>query len=135
MPTPSPSRPLRSVIAARQAEHDAHARETRPADTHAATGTRPATVGRNAFPGFSFDGRGINGRDSFRSRLATLTEAGHAERIGPVLAAAPELLDLIRALMGNRRQLDGEAAFLVLPECEARANALLARLAANPPTY
>lgn len=34
---------------------------------------------------YSFDGHGINGPDEYRTRLLTLTEAGHAAGIGPIL--------------------------------------------------
>lgn len=45
-----------------------------------------------AFPSFNFDGCGINGRDQYRERLATLTKEGHRLQVGPLFAAAPELL-------------------------------------------
>lgn len=47
---------------------------------------------------FSFDGRGISGTDKYRSRLATLTEAGHAAKVGPLFAAAPDMLAALQAL-------------------------------------
>lgn len=51
----------------------------------------------------SFDGKGINGGDEYMSRIATFTEHGHSLNIGPLLAAAPELLD---ALDGVLRMLE-----------------------------
>lgn len=52
----------------------------------------------NIHKDFSFDGFGINGRDEHRSRLATLTTEGHAEGVGPLLAAAPEMLAALEEL-------------------------------------
>lgn len=50
----------------------------------------------------TFDGFGINGGDEYMSRIATFTEHGHSLKIGPLLAAAPELLEacgeLVRCL-------------------------------------
>lgn len=42
--------------------------------------------------GYSFDGRGINGDDKYKSRLATLTDEGHKRNVGALLACAPDLL-------------------------------------------
>lgn len=44
---------------------------------------------------WNFDGFGVNGGDEFGSRIATLTEYGHQIKAGPVLAAAPELLEAL----------------------------------------
>lgn len=42
---------------------------------------------------WNFDGKGINGGDEYRSRIATLTEHGHSiDNAGELLAAAPDLL-------------------------------------------
>ena len=51
------------------------------------------------FPDFSFDGFGINGADQYRSRLATLTPAGQAAKVGPLFGAAPDLHDALSALL------------------------------------
>ena len=40
----------------------------------------------------SFDGKGINGPDEYRSRLATFANDAAAQQYGPVFAAAPDLL-------------------------------------------
>jgi hypothetical protein len=60
---------------------------------------------------FSFDGFGVNGADQYKSRLATLTDAGHAAGVGPLLAAAPDLkkalesaLETIKALTDDYDQ-------------------------------
>lgn len=42
-------------------------------------------------------------------------------------AANAELAGALQAVLANRHQLEGEAMFLVLPECEEHARALLAR--------
>ena len=43
----------------------------------------------------SFDGFGVNGSDEYKSRLATLTPEGKRLNVGPLLAAAPDLLAAI----------------------------------------
>ncbi len=48
---------------------------------------------------YSFDGKGINGADEYRSRLATLTDEGHKQKIGPLFAASPEILEALEALV------------------------------------
>lgn len=53
----------------------------------------------------SFDGFGINGPDEYKSRLATLTPAGQALNVGPLLAAAPELLEACKEAL---RQLNAD---------------------------
>lgn len=80
------------------------------------------------FPDFSFDGCGINGKDEFRTRLATLTEAGKAQGVGPLFASADKLLAALRALRNccelNTDELDPEtlpairAADIALAEAE-----------------
>lgn len=50
-------------------------------------------------PHLSFDGFGINGRDKFRTRLATLRDSAEAQALGPVFAAAPDLLDFAREIL------------------------------------
>ena len=50
----------------------------------------------------TFDGVGINGNDVYRSRLATLTEEGTRLNIGPLLAAAPEMLEALKAILALR---------------------------------
>lgn len=59
---------------------------------------------RSSFtPGpLSFDGFGINGGDEFKSRIATFVRAGLAKEedkkyYGHLFAAAPELLEALRA--------------------------------------
>ena len=49
-------------------------------------------------PIFSFDGKGINGPDEYRSRLATLTPSATPEQ-GRLMAAAPELLEALEAMV------------------------------------
>jgi len=48
---------------------------------------------------YTFDGHGINGADEYKSRLATLTNEGHAKNIGKLFAAAPELMEALEALL------------------------------------
>lgn len=71
----------------------------------------------NKFNNFTFDGFGVNGADEYRSRLATLTEAGHAAKVGPMFAAAPELMAELKRT--------GELA-LELMERAARIDRMLA---------
>ncbi len=49
------------------------------------------------FDDFTFDGFGINGRDEYRTRLATLTETGQREKVGPLFAASPDLREALEA--------------------------------------
>jgi len=81
------------------------------------------TTKPNAFPGFSFDGHGINGQDEFRSRLATLTEIGKAAKVGSMLAAAPSLyeaaalLEAAELAHANCDECDGEGVPELCGEC------------------
>ncbi len=43
-------------------------------------------------PELSYDGKGINGPDEYRARIATFDNAQAAKAYGPLFAAAPELL-------------------------------------------
>lgn len=59
-------------------------------------------------PLLSFDGKGINGPDEYRTRLATFTPAalvsGDSEKWGRLMAAAPEMLAVLedcRAMLRN----------------------------------
>ncbi len=45
---------------------------------------------QDKFDTYSYDGHGINGRDEYRTRLLTLTDAGKEAGIGPTVA---KLLD------------------------------------------
>ena len=47
----------------------------------------------------SFDGKGINGPDEYRSRLATFTNDDAADTFGPLFAAAPNLLAALEAIV------------------------------------
>jgi hypothetical protein len=55
----------------------------------------------NHFPSLSFDGCGINGRDEYRSRIATFADRGGpiAKEYGPLFAAAPELLEDLKGIV------------------------------------
>ena len=46
----------------------------------------------------TFDGKGINGPDEYRSRVAAFANAAAAEEYGALFAAAPELLSALTAL-------------------------------------
>lgn len=50
-------------------------------------------------PELSFDGKGINGPDEHRTRVATFTGADAAKKYGPLFAIAPELLDAARDML------------------------------------
>ncbi len=50
--------------------------------------------------GLVFDGIGVNGCDMYRSRIATVTASYRDCGLGPVFAAAPELLDALQRLLG-----------------------------------
>lgn len=43
----------------------------------------------------SYDGKGINGPDEHRSRIATFANAEAAEKYGKLFESAPELLDAL----------------------------------------
>ena len=47
----------------------------------------------------SYDGKGINGPDEHRSRVATFANAEAAEKYGRLFEAAPELLESLEALL------------------------------------
>jgi hypothetical protein len=49
----------------------------------------------------SFDGKGINGPDAHRSRVATFTSEEAAHTYGALFAAAPELLEALAALLDS----------------------------------
>lgn len=51
-------------------------------------------------PTLTFDGCGINGPDEYRSRLATFTSREEGKRWGPLLAAAPEMLEALESCLG-----------------------------------
>lgn len=51
-------------------------------------------------PQLSFDGKGINGPDEFRSRIATFTSEELASVYGPQFAAAPQVLRVLVAVLG-----------------------------------
>lgn len=50
-------------------------------------------------PTLSYDGRGINGPDEYRTRLATFTSREQADKWGPLFAAAPDLLEALRYIV------------------------------------
>ena len=53
------------------------------------------------FKSLSYDGFGINGRDEYRTRLATFAKGLSEEQrreFGPLFAAAPELLAALKAM-------------------------------------
>lgn len=51
--------------------------------------------------GLNWDGCGVNDSDEYRSRIATFTEHGRKNRpeLGPVFAAAPELLEALETIL------------------------------------
>lgn len=64
--------------------------------------------------GFSFDGHGINDADKYARRLATFTdyakEDGTAARLGPMFAAAPDMLAALHTICqpGNLGDMQGD---------------------------
>ena len=57
----------------------------------------------NTRPMLTFDGKGINGPDEYRSRVATLTEYGHSlGNVGPLLAGAPLMWNLLQDIADGR---------------------------------
>lgn len=54
------------------------------------------TYPQTAHPSLSFDGRGINDRSEYRERLATLTEEGHRQGVGPLFAASQDMLEALK---------------------------------------
>lgn len=58
----------------------------------------------------SFDGCGINGRDEYRSRLCTFTEARgkDAYAYGPMFAAAPEMLEALKESLALLEYMAGD---------------------------
>jgi len=98
-------------------------------EERAAYGDRTAPAKRT---GYSFDGCGINGCDEYGSRLATLTDAGHAAKVGELFAAAPELLAALSLIVSKAYMPQGanpaHEDYHVHPNLIADAHALLARL-------
>lgn len=54
-------------------------------------------------PELSFDGKGINGPDEYRERVATFRNDEGARKYGPLFAAAPDLLAALQALSSTAR--------------------------------
>jgi hypothetical protein len=83
---------------------------------------------------FGFDGCGINNHndasDPYRPRLATLTEAGHAINAGPLLAAAPELRDMVRDLRDFMALEEGDGADKEGRDMRKRMDTLLKKVGA-----
>jgi len=78
---------------------------------------------------YTFDGYGINGADEYKSRLATLTDEGHAQNIGNLFAASPELLAALESVtfiaesMAHLRGMESE----ILPYTD-KARAAIAKV-------
>ncbi len=70
-------------------------------------------------PGLSFDGKGINGSDEYRTRIATFTKDSYAEEFGPVFAVATEMLAALRKVaLDPESAKTSEAVFAVLAKIE-----------------
>jgi hypothetical protein len=52
----------------------------------------------------SYDGRGINGPDQYRSRIATFSNDAAGDEYGKLFEAAPELLAALRKIRGTLSQ-------------------------------
>ncbi len=63
-------------------------------------------------PQWVFDGCGINGSDEYRTRLATLTTEGHSRKCGPLMAAAPDLLEACNEALYDMLDMHG----VILPD-------------------
>ena len=66
-------------------------------------------------PELSFDGKGINGSDIYRTRLATFTTgatAADVEKYGNLFAAAPELLAALENLLCEYYRISGGSSNL-----------------------
>ena len=59
-------------------------------------------------PTLSFDGKGLNGPDEYRRRVATFSSAADAKLWGGILAAAPDMLEALRALLREAEGLHGQ---------------------------
>ena len=65
------------------------------------------------FPSLSFDGIGVNGRDKYRTRIATLNRdsgmtINERDDLGRLFAAAPDLLAALRAIASIPKQDEPE---------------------------
>ena len=66
----------------------------------------------------SFDGKGINGPDMYRTRLATFSTTNAANAYGTLFAAAPKLLAALEAVT---EQLDDWASNSEADDCDVKA--------------
>ena len=71
----------------------------------------------------SFDGKGINGPDEYRSRIATFTSSLNAGTYGPLFEAAPDLLAALDGIFAQTAkhqrqwgQAEGALAFARDPD-------------------
>lgn len=71
------------------ADKSARVRSEEPGEYHA-----------SARPELSYDGKGINGPDEYRSRIATFTSDAAGDNYGKLFEAAPELLAALRKIRG-----------------------------------
>lgn len=74
-------------------------------------------------PTLSHDGKGINGPDKYRTRLATFASEDAADVYGEMFAAAPELLAALRVLLERYtfHEQDEEQARTAIAKAEGRA--------------
>ncbi len=56
-------------------------------------------------PELSYDGKGINGPDEYRARIATFDNAQAAKHYGPMFAAAPELVAACEGMLEWARRV------------------------------
>jgi hypothetical protein len=75
-------------------------------------------------PSLSYDGCGINGRDQYRTRIATFTDKRGpvAHHYGPLFAAAPELLAALKGTL--RTMVIYHGADCRCKECQAVHDAI-----------
>lgn len=64
-----------------------------PGEYHTSAPARPRRE-------LSYDGRGINGPDEYRSRIATFTSDAAGDKYGKLFEAAPEFLAALRNIRG-----------------------------------
>lgn len=73
----------------------------------------------------SFDGKGINGPDKYRSRLATFANNEAAQKYGALFEAAPELLvvciKLLNCIDTNRDWAEAKEARAAIAKATGKA--------------
>lgn len=79
--------------------------------------TKPIPPAKRA--ALSFDGKGINGPDQYRTRIATFTTDEDAKKYGKLFEAAPELLLRLKELLELADRCIGRRGWSQLDQAEA----------------